>query len=202
MKYMITYLVLLSAFPTCCNDIPVETGKVPLSESEIGLIPYSLGQTITFQHSNGFGFDFLVTKDEYEWNPDNYCDECCGGEYTSYQRRTVSLNSEYPGFNISLSINSFQYTDTEEKSIDVRINRYSTYLKYDNTSKLICGNVVCHDEISINNTIYHNVMESTLENVYGTNSSIDLYPQKIFYNTDFGIIQVKMSNNETYSLNN
>lgn len=202
MKYLITYLIILSAFPTCCNDDAVEAEKISLSESEVQLIPYSLNQSINFKHSNGFTFNFIVTQDTYNWNSDNYCDECCGGEYTSYQERFVSLESKYPEFNISLSLNSLQYFEIEGKIMDVKINRYNFNLEYDDNSKFICENVICHNEIVINDKTYFNVIESELENNYDTNSSITLYPQIIFYNKNFGIIQIKMSNNETYSLNN
>lgn len=202
MKYLITYLIILSAFPTCCNDAAVETEKISLSESEVQLIPYSLNQSINFQHSNGFTFNFVVTQDNYNWNSDNYCDECCGGEYTSYQERFVSLESEYPEFNISLSLNSLQYFEIEGKFMDVKINRYNSNLEYDDNSKFICENVICHNEIVINGKSYFNVIESGLENNYDDDSSINLYPQKLLYNKNFGIIQIKMSNNETYSLNN
>lgn len=201
MKYLITYLIILSAFPTCCNDEAIETEKISLSESEIKLIPYSINQSINFKHSNGFIFNFIVTQDTYNWNSDNYCDECCGGEYTSYQERLVSLESEYPEFNISLSLNSLPYFENEEKIMDININRYNSKLKYDDNSKLICENVICHNEIIINDKTYYNVIESELKNNYDTNSSINLFPQIILYNNNFGIIQIKMSNNETYSIN-
>lgn len=201
MKYLITYLIILSAFPTCCRDEAVETKKISLSESEIKLIPYSINQSINFKHSNGFIFNFIVTQDTYNWNSDNYCDECCGGEYTSYQERLVSLESEYPEFNISLSLNSLSYFENEEKIMDININRYNSKLKYNDNSKLICENIICHNEIVINDKTYYNVIESELKNNYDTNSSINLFPQIILYNNNFGIIQIKMSNNETYSIN-
>ncbi|WP_456376487.1 hypothetical protein [Lutibacter sp.] len=202
MKYLITYLIILSAFPTCCNDEAIETEKISLSENEIQLIPYSLNQNINFQHSNGFTFNFVVTQDTYNWNSDNYCDDCCGGEYTSYQERYVSLESEYPEFNILLSLNSLQDIEFEEKSLNIQINRYHSSLKYDSSAKFICETIICYDEIVINDNTYFNVIECELENKYDTNNSINLYPQKVLYNNDFGIIQIKMSNNETYSLNN
>ncbi|MCL7755146.1 hypothetical protein [Polaribacter sp. Z022] len=201
MKYLIIYLIILSAFPTCCNDEAVETEKISLSESEIKLIPYSINQSINFKHSNGFIFNFIVTQDTYNWNSDNYCDECCGGEYTSYQERLVSLESEYPEFNISLSLNNLPYFENEEKIMDININRYNSKLKYDDNSKLICENAICHNEIVVNDKTYYNVIESELENNYDTSSSINLFPQIILYNNNFGIIQIKMSNNETYSIN-
>lgn len=202
MKYLTIYLILLSAFPTCCNEDPVETEKIYLSESENQLIPYTLNQTINFKHSNGFTFDFIVNQDNYVWNSDYYCDHCCGGEYTSYQERVVSLQSKYPEFNILLSLNSLQYIETEEKSMHVQINRFNSSLTYDNNAKFICESIICHDTIVINNNTYFNVVACELKNIYETDEAINLYPQKVLYNSDFGIIQIKMSNNETYSLNN
>jgi hypothetical protein len=202
MKYLFIFLIILSAFPTCCNDDPVETEKISLSENEIQLIPYSLNQSVNFKHSNGFTFNFIVQQDTYSWKSHSYCDECCGGEYTSYQEKFVTLVSEYPEFNISLSLNSLQYFEIERKFMDIKINRYSTDLKYDGNSNFTCDNVICHDEIVVNGKTYFNVLESELENNYNTNNSaITLYPQKILYNKEFGIIQIKISNNETYSLN-
>lgn len=202
MKYLITYLIILSAFPTCCNDEAVETERVSLSESEIQLIPYTLKQTVNFKHSKGFTFNVMVNENIFEWNSDNFCDECCGGEYTSYQERHVLLVSEYPEFNISLSLNSLKNYGEEEKAISIDINRYRSYFKYDNDTKFICEDIVCYDEIIINDKSYFNVVESEFENRYDTDDTVGFYPQKIRYNNNFGIIQIIMSNNETYSLNN
>lgn len=202
MKYFITYLILLSAFPTCCNEDPIETEKIALSPSETLLIPYSLNQSVSFKHSNGFIFDFLVTDDNYKWNRDSYCDECCGEEYTSYQERVVTLKAKYPEFNVVLALNTLDQFHTKEKNMSININRYQSHLKYDNDGQFICDTTTCYDEIMINNNSYFNVIETSLENRYRTNNAINLYPQKVLYNANFGIIQIKTSNNETYSLNN
>lgn len=201
MKFFITYLILLSAFPTCCYDDPIEIEKVALSESEIQLIPYSINQSINFKHSNGFTFDFFVTEDNYNWKRDSYCDECCGEEYTSYQERVVTLQANYPEFNIVLSLNNLDYFQIQERILNLKVNRYQSPLKYDDRSEFVCENTICHNEIVINNKTYFNVIESTLENRFNDNSN-NLHPQKVLYNNDFGIIQIKISNNETYSLNN
>lgn len=201
MKFLISFLIILSAFPTCCNDNSVEIEKVALSNEQVKLIPYSLNQKINFRHSNGFIFDFLVSEDYYDWISDSYCDECCGGEYTSYQKRVVSLKSEYPEFNISLSLDNQYYFDVNERFIDLRVNRYQSNIRYDSNFEFICDNITCFNEVIINDKTYFNVIETELENYYSSNNSITLYPKTILYNKDFGIIQIKMSNNETFSLN-
>ncbi len=204
MKYIIITYIILSAFPTCCNEESVETERILLTEKENNLINYSLDQVIKFKHSNGFTFDLLVESDDVRFRrSDMYCDECCGGEYTSYEERYVALNSQYPEFSISLNLENRHFS--EEKSIEFKINNYGTRLLYNKNNEFICDSLaICHDKININNNIYFNVLEKELEYLFNFNDSLELdfYPKKILYNKEVGVVQIKMSNNESYFIDN
>lgn len=205
MKYLIISFIMLSAFPTCCNEDSVEVERILLSKEEDNLINYTKDEVVKFKHSNGFIFDVLVTNNDYSFRRsfDEYCDECCGGEYRSLQERFVSLTSNYPNLTMTLSLSNNNFSYSEYKSINFSLNSYSTNLFYDDKNEFICDSlVVCHDQIKINNTNYFNVLEKKLDSRFHVNDTIDFYPQKLFYNTTKGIIQIKMSNNESYFIDN
>lgn len=201
LKYFIVFLIFLSAFPTCCNEESIETERVLLSEKEKNLIPYKINQTIKFQHSNGFNFDFQVINDEYSLFEDNYCDECCGGEFTSYQERIVNLKSTVLNLNITLKINSLENINNS-KILDVSINNSSGFINYDNNFQFDCSQSNCLDEFTLHNIKFNDVIIIKLEKNWFINENNTLFPEKIVYNSNFGIIQIVMSNNETYSILN
>lgn len=76
-------------------------------------------------------------------------------------------------------------------------------MQYDSLSNFICdgNNAVCYDSILIHEKLYTNVIEKNFDNHYFIQDSAVLIPESILYN-NLGLLQIKMSNDETFSINN
>ncbi|MEI6575379.1 MAG: hypothetical protein WCO63_04300 [Bacteroidota bacterium] len=199
--FIMTACLFLSS---CCNKDSVETARLALDSAELKLIPYKLGEQYKFVHSNGFGFYFTVTEDKLQWYEQrDLCEwNCCGKDYYSYQVRTAKLVSEYPKLTIELFEGERAY-DYYPRMLSLSINnRHYCYFPYDSLAHFMCDTIqktYCHDSIMINNKIYTHVVEAYVNNYSFTADSTILLPEWVYYNK-LGLLQIKMSNHETYSL--
>ncbi len=199
--------MLLIIVPSCCLKESVEVAKYELSPGEQSLLPYSKGEIIKFIHSNGYEFDIKVTKSKLEWKQHyDFCEwNCCGQDYFSYQTKTATLESSYPKFRIQISLGGRKYMDYLPQNLDIALNYdHSVQFPYDSLNNFICDSVsktIFYDSIPLNNQMYHKVIMKNFEHYGFTNDSTMLIPQSIYYNQK-GILQIKMSNNETYTINN
>jgi hypothetical protein len=198
--------VVFLMISSCCRQDPVETARYELSDIELELIPYSYGQQINFIHSNGYTFQFSVTEDKLEWNEYyRFCEwNCCGQDYFSYQVKTTRLESVYPNLIIELSLGGIRFSDYIPMFLNLNINnRHFISMQYDSTSNFICDSVnkvMCYDSILIHDKSYTNVIEKYFDSHYFIQDSTVLIPESILYNK-LGLLQIKMSNDETFSLN-
>lgn len=197
----------------CCDD-PVEVARFELNEKELELIPYQEGDKINFIHSNGYEFDFETTNRATVWEEEHpFCEwACCGKEYFSYQVNTTSLKSVYPDFEITLTIIAGDsYVDYyEPNALKIEINRSGTNLYYDSLANFTCENLLncvdceelynCIDTLKLNEKEYYNVIEAEL-NDFWIDDTTTFRLNSILYNKQKGIIQIKTSNNETYTIN-
>lgn len=194
------------ALTSCCTEESVETARYQLSGNELELIPYENGQKIGFVHSNGYEFDFTVTEDKLEWQVyQEFCEwNCCGLDYYSYEVRTTKLASAYPDLTIEMSIGSYSY-GYYPSFFNLNINnRHFLSIQYDSLANFICNSssgVICFDTVSIQNEIYTDVIEKKFDIHYFIEDSTILVPESILYNS-LGLLQIKMSNAETFSINN
>ena len=107
--------------------------------------------------------------------------EYCGGNYISYEKRLVKLNSYSPDLNITCSI--------EKQVTDVWVNLTINNSAY----SFLTSQTPQYTDLDINGTQYANVYE--LENYQVNNDIIDF--KTVYYNKDYGILQIKLNNNET-----
>ncbi len=196
--------ISLIVITSCCREDSVETARYELTEGELKLIPYEYGQKINFIHSNGYEFVFSVTQDTMEWRTYSpFCEgNCCGLDYISYQVRTTKLESSYPVLTITMSIDS--YSDYPGGfSLDINHRHFLT-MKYDSLANFICAqsyDMICFDSVIIHNKTYKNVVEKKFDSHYFIDDSTIQVPETILYNS-LGLLQIKMSNEETFSINN
>jgi hypothetical protein len=194
------------ALTSCCRDESVETARYQLSGNELKLIPYENGQKISFVHSNGYEFDFTVTEDKLEWQVyQEFCEwNCCGLDYYSYQVRTTKLASAYPDLAIEMSLSSDAY-NLYPRIFSLNINnRHFLSIQYDSLANFICSpsnGTICFDTVSIQNEIFTDVIEKKFDMHYFIEDSTILVPESILINS-LGLLQIKMSNAETFSINN
>lgn len=204
-KHYILIVILSIIMVSCCDD-PVEIARFELKTGEKELIPYVLNDKITFVHSNGYEFDFSVKTADLKWlEHHDFCEwGCCGKEYFSYQVKTVELESSYPLINISLNLGCDYWNEYYPKVMSVALNRNSLSLIYDNDFKFVCDTITKaerYDSLLIGNILYYNVIEKKFSGNYFADSTV-LAPQFLFYNSSSGILQIKMTNEETFTIKN
>lgn len=211
-KFISLIIIIFSAY-SCCSEKNTEIERYSLSESEKSLIPYTQGQKIRFVHNNGLEFDFIVTEDKLLWGKAFETQEWvhCGDNYCSYQYKTVTLMSTYPKLSFFIEFgnlthrqiynsddNSSIYTDSI-KRIFIQLNKYQyTTFCYNKSLEFVSDseNDICHDSININGKTFIQVIESKFEY---NKDTIDVTPKSILYNTK-GLIQLRLNNNETFSI--
>ncbi|MFA6403331.1 MAG: hypothetical protein WCX31_17165 [Salinivirgaceae bacterium] len=201
----ILFIIASLLISGCCNEEPVEAGRYPLTDVELQLIPYSLGDTIRFIHSNGYEFDFKVTKETLEWKKHSeFCEwNCCGQGYYSYQQKTTVLESLYPKLSLKFQLGGNDwYYYSNNLNIDIN-NRFALSMPFDSLGNIICDNqtVRCYDTLRINGYLFYYVFEKDFDFYYSLEDSTLFMPESILYN-QYGLLQIKMTNDETYSLKN
>uniref|UniRef100_UPI0032180104 hypothetical protein n=1 Tax=uncultured Draconibacterium sp. TaxID=1573823 RepID=UPI0032180104 len=208
MKYqLLKLLVFVFIFSSCCNEDSIETARYELSPEELELIPYQIGQQISFKHSKGYTFSFETIQDKVEWKEfHDFCERNCGGQdYFSYQVKNTQIQSSYPKLTVDFSLGETEHGDYNPMVLNININRrHFISLPYDSLGNISCDettNTIYHDSIVLNNVYYYDVLEKPFDSHYFIQDTSILIPESILYN-DYGLIQIKMSNNEAYSINN
>jgi len=185
-RFLFLPAIIILLFSSCCNKQQVEIDRMLLSESDKAWIPYQKGETYLFEYSNGTELNFHV--DQREINQAIMGGEDCGEGYITYEKMNVLISSQTPSMFFTLSIDA----SVPEPLLGISFNSNQTYfilnrdLPPDYTS------------IDINGHTYQNVY--MLEKY--ENSSNIIEPEIIFYNKTEGIIQIKLTDNETITLKN
>lgn len=212
-KFISLFIIILSVY-SCCSEKNVEIERYPLSESEKSMIPYTEGQKIRFIHTNGYEFYFSVTEEKLKWGRAFETQDWvhCGDDYSSYQYKTVTLMSTYPKLSFYIEFgnltyrpmynpddNNNIYTDSL-RSVFIQLNKsHYTRFNFNKSLEFISDseNNTCYDSILVNGKTYKNVIEAKFE--YYNDSIQDVTPKSILYYSK-GLIQLKLNNNETYSI--
>jgi hypothetical protein len=210
MQSKLIFLFIISLlFSACCRLKSIEVAKYRLTQSELNLLPYTKGEKISFVHSNGYEFDFTVSEESTIFREDYLTENDCPRFCNSIQERSVTLNSSYPVLSFhfyicsKLPVDSLStgYNSSSTNSMKINFNsHYDLTVKYDSLANFICNDslTTCYDSILINGNLYNSVIEKQFRNL---DDSTLLYPKSILFNKR-GLLQLKMSNNETYSIKN
>lgn len=203
-KTLAPLLVIAAVFSACCREESQEIARYELSASELDLIPYSLGEKVNFIHSNGYTFDFTVTDEKIEWKTyQPFCEwDCCGIDYFSYQVKTTTLESSYPQFTLRFSLGNSASFEGASNNLVISLNGYSFIVQYDEEINLLSNSTehtILLESVTLNGKHYSNVIEKTF--IYDDSSTSGLRVEKMYYNK-LGLLQIKLSNNETYTINN
>ncbi|HOP04994.1 MAG TPA: hypothetical protein PL017_10560 [Tenuifilaceae bacterium] len=206
MKKIILFSFLLLLLSGCCFEDDVEVARYNLSEEELSLIPYTQGQEVIFMHSNGYEFVANVENIETEWERYyDFCEWfCCGQDYFSYEVKRVYMNSTYPSLNMRIRINESYYGDYHPMGVHFDINhRHFLSIPYDSSGTFVLDytDAILYDSIVLNNKVYRCVVEKPFDFHMFTDDSTVVKPQSILYNSS-GLLQIIMSNNETYTVQN
>lgn len=191
----------------CCREESEETARYELTETEQALIPYEYGETINCKHSNGYSFDFSVIENTVEWEEYyDFCEWfCCGNDYYSYQVKKTVLESDYPRLHIELLLGETNYEDYSPRTFSVELNNnFTAGFSYDKQVSFICDsltNTIFYDTIIVNDQQYFDVVLQEFDCYNDSVDSTELIPMYLLYNSD-GLLQIKMTNDETYTFNN
>jgi len=181
-------LFVLSACRPCEPPLIIDNGRIP--DSILNDVPYQDGHSYKFRHSGGLVIEFASTRQSREeWLR---CERCCKYEY-KYEVNSTTLIPDYPVFNFGLDISN---PDSANFQLTARVGYYYFYIPaYDYPPE----NVDFTDSVLLDGKIYRNVFK--LKSNYGSYYDRDiLFADSMYYSYERGIIQIKMSNGEKYSI--
>ena len=196
-KIILLAFVAVAVFASSCKkEIKYEFPK--------GLIPYELGQIISFTDNEGKVIDLTVTENSTKWIRE---DIDSGGliddEYTLSEIKTVVLKSEANNFEIRL-VNGYHSDCDPCKDYTLRIgiyvnNRWDCILSFDRKGNYLNhgGSTSFHESLEINGKVYLNVVEKIGCMDHGVyDGSYQLY-----YNKPYGILQINREGENFLTLN-
>ncbi|MDZ7775515.1 MAG: hypothetical protein U5L09_07895 [Bacteroidales bacterium] len=178
-KYLIIFLFVVTA---CCKE-GNETSKYLLTDFEKESIPYSENESVPFIHSNGFEFDLTVTSRTTVLNKTET--QHCGEDYSTYETLLAELSSDTPEFYINFEV----VPVTFNPHMTIKINKY--YFDLDIVSD------PDFDTLTINEKEFGQVY---MADSFTTDTTV-IRPHRVLYNKEVGIIQISMTNNESYTIN-
>ena len=187
-KQIIILTLLAILVSSCCWG--VRDTYVALTEAQKQLIPYEKGQVISFINWNGQIADITVTENKVEWSPRMRDGSAFCSTYYKYEIKTVVLKWEASNF--------FEIRLVLFGPLNFHINigygsqsRFS--LPFDTEGVPFATNSVSLlDSIEINGKVYYDIVVQKRTN--GT-------PWQLFYNTTYGILQIKMDGRNFLMLN-
>lgn len=187
--YFISILLafLLYGCPPCD---PVVLDNGPLPDSILALVPYSNGNIYRLRHSNGQLINY--TSQRFSNKEIMECHPCC--DYTfSYETNITRLTPDYPVFNISITLSN---ADTIQYEFTCFIGTYFLNIPVGRSQT---GEFYhFSDSVLIGETYYYDVFRIKPSNNYLWNDYIKV--DSVYYNSTSGILLIKMSNEEYFSI--
>ena len=202
---MVFFWVFVSS---CCKSKEVE--RWDLSEADKQMIQYDLGETLFFIDSLGQAFSLIVTSNSTTWH--TYfieTHENCE-PYRSINVKSVTLLSDNDYVNsISMLVN-FNSWGYKSNCIDFQILPLGYFfgLFYDDFGQFITENTYgpqyFYDSLNINNKIYYDVVEreERHNHRYNENGEFISLPDQLFYNKEYGILQMKIEGRDFFTIDN
>jgi hypothetical protein len=205
---ILSLLALLLVLFFSCRDYSDITKYFELTEAEKRLIPYELGQIVSFIDSTGQSFDVTVTENTIYWessvDPDPY--------YAVYtQVKTVRLQSDDVNFNIILNISGGSFTIYSYIHFDLWFYLGYKRERFVTEKPGVTGAQYLHNRLEINNKIYYDVVEKIMNyEKRDENGNLDenghilvyKYTRSIYYNKTYGILQLKDRDKVLFTINN
>jgi len=204
-KSLLFITILFTLFlSSCCNEDDVEVARYELTQYELELIHYTLGQKVVFMHSNGYEFNAYVEEIATEWQQYfDFCEwKCCGQDYFSYQTKRVFLVSSYPNLRMRFRLNESIYSDYTPMNLHFDINhRHFLSIPYDSLGnfQVSYSDAIIHDSVVLNGQVFRCVVEKNFDFSMFVNDPEVNAPESIFYSKE-GLLQIKMSNDETFTI--
>lgn len=180
--------VLFSACSPCADPILIDRGKI--ADTALKMVPYQNGKTYRLQHSAGLVISFTATRQSREEYLE--CEECCKYRY-KYEVDETTLTPDYPIFNLGFQISNFDSTRLSFSGNAGYYNFHIPSLADGLNIPEFAGSMV------LDGREFYDVYR--MKSDYGYLSRKDtIYPDSLYYSYGLGIIQLKMSNGERYSI--
>lgn len=204
--HWIILIVSAVLFSSCCS--PKEVARLRFTKAQEKLFPpYRQDGIYSFSDQQGNTVDLLVTKRNKWWTQeDAWDDSFCPADYIRYESETIELSADSSNLSIQFQM-SFYVSWANDPSLtwdddycllNIGMNiAYSTWNEYmsvgfkiSDKGAYIVESSSFHETIEINSYIYKDVVEMT-------QTIKNNVPVVLFYNKDYGIIQITV-NNENY----
>ncbi len=186
--FVLSFVILFTACHPCDPPATIDNGTMP--DQVLNLVPYQNAQTYKFRHSAGLIIEFASARQSREeWLR---CEECCSVE-VKFEVNTTTLIPDYPIFTFSFDLSNM---DTVNYSLVASVGYYQFFIPTNiNQSR----NYEFYDSVMINKKFYRDVFK--LKSNYGYYYDRDtIFADSMYYSYERGIIQIKMSNGEKYSI--
>lgn len=183
--FVFIFFLVQSCIP-CDPPIIVDLG--PLSEEQLQLVPYKDKQTYMFRHNQGQVISFVAERGTTQ--EQTYSSHCSKYEYL-YEMNTTYLIPDYPVFNIVLWLSNPM---EEEVYFNLNVGTRSFYMPTDFSNSYFPRK----DSVWIIDQFYYNVFQLKSQSDYYQSDSI--YADSIYYNFDYGILKIIMSNDENFTI--
>ncbi|HRZ96227.1 MAG TPA: hypothetical protein P5084_01625 [Paludibacter sp.] len=191
-KYLLLFLLIPFLYgcpPPCEQEEQIDNGH--LSNAALSLVPYQQAEIYKFKHTNGYVIEFSTERSSSTLYMDmNF--NC--GPTSKYEENTTTLKSDYPIFDINLYVSN---SEKDYNSVSIFIGRSAFAFKYSNSNGFMSDQF--QDSVMINTKKYYNV-----ERLANFNTFYDelAFADSIYYNQEIGIIKIKLSNGEDYTVEN
>ncbi|MCL2073822.1 MAG: hypothetical protein FWH18_07875 [Marinilabiliaceae bacterium] len=204
MKLNILIILLFFGFliSSCCRGKEVERWEIP--EDGKQLIQYELGQTINFIDSLGNPFILTVTNNTTSWKKWDLEESHC--EYVSVKEKLVTLipDSDYLSI-IYLGIHHIGISGCQNCLI-MHLSQYAFVLSYNIDGLFLSDDLYqyFYDSLKINNKFYYDVVEreERHNHRYNENGEFISLPDQLFYNKEYGILQMKIEGRDFFTIDN
>lgn len=198
--FFILSVIGLFGLSSCCSDddenVVFDRGSLP--NESINVFPYALNEIFYMKNKAGNSIKFTVTKKIKESQQDVYKPNVKGGcertETTNYELLSSEITSDSTYLNIKffsqnrvgVIVNSLTINQTGFElpvNINVKDPKENSY------------NFMPNFTDTLSNKTYTNVFELT---TYVNSLQVDV-PAKVYYNFEYGIIQIVTTKKKVYS---
>lgn len=186
--YATCLLMLTIVFTACPSNYEVEHIYLDdLTEDVRAKIPYQQGDVVKLLHENNrTTINFTASRELInETENEGFYNHT---KVIHYQYDIVKLTPDYPLFDINLSLCNYSQYGDEEYEIMPHISMGNETFRLDSHCIMV-------DTLTLNDKEYYSVMKAYITPDDSSTTSFDT----LFYNYEYGILQIKMKNGETYT---
>ncbi len=213
-----TLLIVLAMLTSSCGCLRREQARIGFTQAQKQFFPpYKKSSTYSFIDLSGQIVDFKVTKEKW-WSQDDLLDDAMCTDYASFEHELIELKSDSSAI-IRLWIELRRYETDENGNFD-------GILRWDGSCRIqLCTDIIFphwksylssvginidkegflltnpyttfHESMEIDGQVYQDVVETREMVCTDDNKKV---PTQIFYNKDYGLIQLNVDNKNYLTL--